>query len=65
MPKPRHVYECEQASADRLEESESVLLHFDTKQDVDLSIQVNRATLERLLLQIGEAIRPQFPPVAS
>jgi hypothetical protein len=65
MAKPCHVYECENAWADPLLESDSVLLQFDTKQDIDLCVQVSRAILKRLQAQIADALQPQSPPAAS
>jgi hypothetical protein len=65
MARPRYVYECVNAWADPLRESDAVLLQFDTKQDIDLSVQVSRAKLEQLQAQIADALRPQSPPADS
>jgi hypothetical protein len=58
MPKPRNLYTCERAWAAGPDDgTESFLLQFDTKEEMDLSIQIDRPNLERLLMGIAEALR--------
>jgi hypothetical protein len=64
MARPRYVYECENAWAESLRESDSTLLQFDTTQDVDLCVQVSRAILEQLRDQIADVLRHQSRPAA-